>query len=217
MIHIHLPLVRNLFDPILQAEFISFAQVAYNSCVDWFGVPNDEKRKFVLVWGHFDGCCRNRLVREYTIVIRREYQHPEQIMAATAHEMYHRVTMWRRGLTQCVWTDEMLAFLASQKLLVLHGMTDYARLRYETLREHHKMLSMDSLRKCVRKRVTFGRRGVVYPEGFGESVARVGVELEALVGWDAICRIVKHTAWNDWLVEIDAITIPAVAKLLSLG
>ncbi len=188
--------------PIEDAELQLFAQQAYRYCIDWFGVPLDDNWRYVLVDGSFDGCAHNRILREYTIVIRSDYAYPEQKKAAIAHEMYHRMTLLKEGLRESAWIDEMLAFLVSQRILSNQGMLEYANLRLQRQLNSKYRLDLSSLQKAQRKRILFGLGGITYPQGFASAVACLGTELEAKLGWSTINYLVQCRTWEEWFAKL---------------
>jgi len=193
-----------------------FAQQAYDHCVKWFGLPLDESWSYVLLNGTFDGCARSALLKEYTIVIRRTYVSSEPKKAAIAHEIYHRVTMLRKGLHRAVWIDEMLAFLAVQHILSAQGLLEYADFRLKHQCESQSILGLKNVQNVRRKRILLGLRGVTYPLGFGTAVACLGIELDNLLGWPTLCHLVQCQTWEEWFTILALEIQPQVKILLGI-
>lgn len=206
-------LISSIEDP----ELINFSQKAYIHCVKWFGEPDDEKWQCTLNYGYSNGCARNWLLREYVIVIRNTYKYAEQKKAIIAHEIYHRATMRRKGLRQSVWVDEMVAFLVSQQILRAENLSNYADLRIQRHLEKQVKINISHLHKVRRRRIIIGYPCANYPTDFGASVACLGTELEYLVGWSNICRLVNCTSWDDWLDGLPLESRSIVLALLKIG
>ncbi len=120
---------------IEDAELLDFSNQAYNWCVTWFGTPDDELLPYEILRAPMNGCSRHRLVKLYSIYINKNYKFQEQILATLGHEVYHRVTMQKNSLRRIVWVDEMVAFLISDRILMISGLAEYAEYRKQKIVE----------------------------------------------------------------------------------
>ena len=188
--------------PINDPDLLAFAGRTLSNLYTWFGHPCDPTWPVVIVYGGCEMCGRNRILREYSIVLRGAYPNEAMRLAALAHELYHRATMIRRGLRSQLWIDEMLAFLTSQRILELEGAGAYAEQRFQHLHQRYQPLDLHVVQSVRTKRRWFGP--IEYPIGFSASVARLGVDLQRIVGWRAACSLVAHSDFADWLASLPA-------------
>jgi hypothetical protein len=199
------------------SELRLFLSQTYQLYTEWFGIPIDARLPTVLVTGEFDACYRNRLLCEYTIVVRSDYESPEQRCAAIAHELYHRVTCRLGGLRRLQWLDEMLAFLASDHALRFNGMSEYADLRRDCYVNSTPRLTLAQAKRARSKRLALGFGGFRYPDGFGAAVALLGISLLEATTWSDIRSITRHRSWTDWLVSMPTEVRKRASQILELS
>ncbi len=120
---------------IQDPHLLDFSKQAYNWCVTWFGIPVDELWEYEILIASMSGCSRQKLFKYYTIYIDKRNKSIEQKMAIIAHEVYHRVTIPKNSLRRIVWVDEMVAFLVSDRILMMSGLEQYAEYRKQKILE----------------------------------------------------------------------------------
>jgi hypothetical protein len=193
-----------------------YADRAYTSCVGWFGPPPDEHWRYEIVRAPQRACAvKSWLHRRYVLYIPSEYKKIEQQCATVGHEMYHRVTMRRRGLRELAWVDELVAFLAAERLLGEQGMEGYALQRMKRRLAATPRLPVTELHKVtMRRRFRAGALSTVYPPGFYEGIWDVGSRLAGLVDWNCICNLVTCAGWHEWLRSVPPNVRPEVCHLM---
>jgi hypothetical protein len=195
----------------------AFAPRAYGLCIKWFGLPVDADRQYRIIGGPLGGTSRDLLSGHYMITIPPDCPALEQRVAVLSHEMYHRVTMRRRGLRCQRWIDEMMAEMTALMILREEGFADYADHWLRLMHESPSLLDARALRHAVkRKSILLGSFGFVYPAEYGPSVIVLGTKLERLVGWDRMCRIVHCRNWDEWLVPFPANLCWEICRLLDI-
>lgn len=208
------------FDPALgqDEDLRAFAVAAYSQCVEWFGIPDDHRIGFSIVGGPYTALARDLISRQYVIVISNELRHAEPRFASIAHEMYHRVTMHRRGLREALWVDEMLAFLTTQRILCGMGFAEYADERLRRQREEASTMSVEQLRRA---RPLFRRylwlSAVAYPAGFTAGSGVLGARLLEVVGWEHTARMIACHTWEQWLALLPESQVPKAVTLLEIS
>lgn len=192
------------------------ADRAYARLTEWFGNPHDETWPYRLMSAPFSGISRDPRKCEYIIFLPATYRYVEQRVASICHEMYHRVTVGMLGLHQQLWVDEMLAFMASQRLLRELGYGLYAKHRFGANYNPRNALSVSSLYRARRRRVLFGLGGFAYPPGFTAGIVMLSTRFEALLDWHDICQIVHFQDWFQWLQTVPSDVRPELRRLLQL-
>jgi len=199
----HVASTVQAFDFTPDEALEAMARAAYQRMVEWFGPPSDAGTRVRVVRGPYTALGRDRLTREYVLIISSDLMGREQQIAAVAHEMCHRVVGCRKGLVQQLWVAEMLALVAEQHFLREHGMSQYAGFLMQAYAQDACALSPAESRRAARARnplgTPFGVRRRPYPPGFTSGVAILGDSLERLVGWYAMCSMVGCTGLDDWL------------------
>jgi hypothetical protein len=175
----------------------SFAITAYRCCTDWFGTPPDEDWPCHIVQFRSNSCRRSVLFHEYYITVMSTYKMAEQSKATIAHEIYHRVTRLRGGLRKLPWLDELLAFLASQHVLRANGLSDYAKTRIKHARYRNCHVDLRAVKAVPRWKYIFGM-----PTWFYDAVATAGAELDRVLEWSIICRLIHSQSWDQWLQHV---------------
>jgi len=148
--------------------------------------------------------------------IDKNYKTDEQLHAALMHEMYHRVTLGRDGLHRDTWVDEIIAFLAAHYGLIEFGMTEYASYRLSYLTREQVLLSLEDV-KHAKQKSFFEFSSSLFPEGYGGRIYRTAQELDLLVGWPQVRRMVDCRNWSDWLAPFSADIREKIILLLDLS
>jgi hypothetical protein len=198
-------------------ELDAIAPRIYARCVDWFGPPIDPNWPYQIMGGPFGTTTRDFFAKRYIITIPTDCKTLEQRVAVLAHEMYHRVTMHRDGLRRQLWIDEMMAEVTTLKFLREAGFTWYANQWLCSLYDNPPALDMRDLQRGSRhKSGLWNALGIEHHDEFYDKVALIGVELQRLVGWEQICRIVHCRTWDEWLASLSADLRAEVCDLLAL-
>lgn len=178
---------------------IEYAHFSYQRCTAWFGSPLDADWPCRVVQGPYSGCQRQRLLKSYYIILHSALTDTPARLATLGHEIYHRVTWKRPGLSRSGWVDEMLACHTSQRLLQARGYSNFAARIEKRHRQSPIKLSIPLYQTARRKRRLLGFRASAYPDGFGSTAICLGAALDSLVGWKAMCRLVECASWSEWL------------------
>lgn len=155
----------------------------------------------------------------YTIVLSPELESTEQKCMMIGHEMYHRVTMHRKGLRSQVWVDELLAFLTALWFLNQHGFSDYA----DAIVEYYKDLPVKiNLRKlCEFRRpswyISLKTLEPKYPENFYTEVGRLAIALKRIVSKNDFCKIIKVNTLEEWIAALPNDKQYSVSRLLEVS
>src|SRR5579871_6829573 len=189
-----------------------FAAYCFETYVGWFGPQQGPQWPYEIVFGPSNMCLRNCILRRYEIVIMKSYETNKQKFASIAHEMYHCVTKNRSSLIRFLWVDEMMAFVTSQRILRQRGYHDYADLRLKVAIESPDCMDILALKKAKARKTMFQ---IIYPDGFAAGVNTLGAELEKLVGWEAMTRLIQCISWKEWLYALSADVRPPVCQLLA--
>jgi hypothetical protein len=205
-------------------ELEVFAQKAYVLCVEWFGVPQDADKKYKIVYAARS--FNMRVKKGYLIGIYDGYMRREDCFLTLSHEMYHRVAYLLPGLRKFVWVDEMMAFLTSVHIMQAEGYAAFAEKTLTSWRIQKQSKTTRSLQSeyySSRKNLEMYRRPGFrddpdgeYPEGFIENANNLGIRLETLVGWEAMCRILHCQTWEEWIQPFSKDVRAEVRRLLEL-
>jgi hypothetical protein len=185
-------------------------------CCRWFGTPSDEVRATVVIASKRNSCSRNPFTGTYYISMRESIVEEDERRQVLAHEIYHRVTTRRKGLHRTPWVDEMIAYLATQRMLVTGGHQELAQQLELAHRLNEFAISVRDLHSVKRKRFLFGDQAQAYPEGFGTAVALLGIELSGLIDWRSICALVKCKTWESWIEQLPSNVRANVVELLQI-
>jgi hypothetical protein len=192
--------VQSIDHQPVEGGFRIFADRAYARYTEWFGVPDDADWNYEIIRGPLACLGRDPTRHLYIIAIRKNDTLLEDQFASIAHEMYHRVTMQRKGLNRSLWVDEMLAFLTSRRFLREQGMADYADAEMKSLCKLQMVhLSLEECKSVKRKPNLFGMLGPAYPPGFTQTTAILGGILEVLVGWEHMCKMIQCHSLEEWI------------------
>jgi hypothetical protein len=183
----------------LQGEFRRFADAAYTRYIEWFGAPDDAEWDYEIIRASVALCSRDPIRHLYVISIRRDDAELADQYASIAHEMYHRVTERRKGLNRKSWVDEILAYLTSQRFLHEQGMADYADTKAKSLCKQRSQLTLEQFKSVRRKPNLLGILGPYYPPGFAVTAAKLGGELEAVVDWEYLCKLIEYRTFEEWI------------------
>ena len=125
-----------------------------------------------------------------------------------AHEICHRQVMQRHSLARRPWIAEMLAELAARRVLCEEGSAEYAKQVAQNWNDWAPPLSVTRLKWI--------RRHSSYPDGLYTGSVRVGTQLEALIGWEALCGLATYHTWREWLNTLPEEERAQVRRLLHL-
>ncbi len=202
-------------------QVLGAAPLAYERCVAWFGTPANADWEITFWVSNVVAYGTVPFWRQHIIALPRDCTHWEQVCSSLAHEMYHRVTSRKRSLIQSLWVDEMLAQLTELHFLKEQGFEQYANFLHET-----SVNSLDALppanrrvadlRRVKRSRfrqLFFGR---AYPAGFIDRVMVLGIVLEKLVGWEAMCHLANCRTWRQWFGSLPISTENGARILLEM-
>ena len=202
---------------ITEAKLLQIADEAYYASIQWFGLPPDPQKRYLLGFGKYSVCAYSPLIRSYIIQIAPIQSLP-QLHATIAHEMYHRVTMRRLGVHKTLWLNEMLATLSSLWFLQRQHYLWFAEHWRDTSFANSVPISISELKRVRRRSGLFtSLRGNHYPLGFGSAILRVAIAMEAIVGKDGITRIVEQSSLQDWLGSLPNNLCIAVKWLLDIA
>ena len=179
-------------DPALNAD----AAFCLSLFTRWFGEPRDAHRAMHIVLGPRWGCGRNPLMGTYEIFINRDLHPPARRFEALAHEVFHRVT-WYSWISRALYVCEMMAFLASQHALLEAGHSQFAAMRKATILEDLDIPDPVTLRQATKRTRFLAKPEYIF--GFFEGCARMGFELEEILGWEEVCQLVKARNLDSWL------------------
>jgi hypothetical protein len=208
------------FDFSTDSELESMVAVVYHRMVEWFGPPTDSGRRVKTVRGPFTALGRDRLNREYVLIVSAELSGKDQQLAAIAHEVLHRVASGHMGLGRELWVAEMLALRSEQHILREHGWSPYADALMDAYLRDPCALSARELRTAKQLgnplRTPFGLRRWPHPLGLTSGAAVLGETLERQVGWSRLCAMVRCRTLGDWLRTLPSDRLPPVRSVLGL-
>ncbi len=193
---------RSISEHPASPELYAFADAAYQYHVNCFGLLADAHWRYEILTAYKACAVRDPLRRVYILSVRECDQQPQDQLASVAHEMYHRVTSRRKGLGglhKHLWVDEMLAFLATHHVMCEQGLSDYATAELRLCFAQNERLGIDTLKGLRRKPDLGNLLSSQYPPGFRASIAVLGISIQSVVGWEAMCRLVHCRKWSDWL------------------
>lgn len=199
-------------------DLIALADAAYACCVEWYGPPDDPELPVELVQGPWNRCSRSRILRQYIIYLYPHCETMEQRCSAIGHEMYHRVTMRRRGLRRQPWIDEMIACLTAQWFLRQQGFSEYADFLQRWYSEQMERGTVAWLRKAARPN-PIHRMFVPnssYIKRFYTSVTCVGMALDRVVASKDIRRILTAKTLADWINSLPSESRYSACRILEL-
>lgn len=196
-------------------ELSLFADGSVSRCQEWFGVPADDEWPLVVIEGLFDGLCKHQSRRCYEILMSKTRRDRMSRLSTVAHEAYHRVTNTMYGLHRHLWVDELLASLASDRIMRESGFAEFADAQLRMFSGSGRPIDYVQLYRTKRKK-GFASLIRQYPRGFREDVLTLGVRTEALVGWELLRRLVLSSTWEQWLRELPADLRSSVERLLEL-
>jgi len=201
----------------MDEEIESLSTQAYVCCLKWFGNPPDESRSYQIVRGPVAGTTRDMLTGDYFICIPPECDNIEQKAITISHEMYHRVTMMRKGLCNIFWVDEMMAVATSLHFVNEIGYSAYVEYY---LRWHCdcSIILPPHLLPTKREYENFLLRpqSIRLPHEFESSIVILGLRLEQIVGWREMCRIAQCKTWAEWISGLSLEHKVEVCALLGL-
>jgi hypothetical protein len=212
--------IRGLFDisdvghTELSSRLEAAAQRAFDLNMKWFGIPRDRDRPFELLFGPRSGLSSDWFGKSYLICLRQSYTTDEELYASLFHEMFHRVTHFHPVLRRNLWIDEMLAYMSTQHTLEIENMNHYARMKSMAYRHSPKRLTIDQLSRARRSPYFMRLFKPYYPEGFAATVAHLGETLEEIVGWEAMCQIVRFNTIPEWIESLPEKQKRYVSELL---
>ena len=117
------------------------------------------------------------------------------------HEMYHRVTMHRKGLRRQPWIDEVLAFLTSLWFLHHQGFSSYADFLTQKHQERDRKPDLAGLR-AHRRSTWYERLRTLsrdYPEYFYSNLGHISRALNQIVDTNDLCRIIQSETLEEWI------------------
>jgi len=205
------------YDPHVKDEKLhELARFSYQLCTEWFGVPPDHVRGYKLIYDVRNRCILPPFVKaSYLIALKKGYAEP-QYASIIAHEMYHRVTMPRPGIHRIRWVDEMIAYGVERHAVPELGYADYAEYMHKSFLERPDNLNVHIIKEFYMKGAPSGMDIEACKLQLDISGIALGVQLEALVGWKEICKIVGCLTWEDWLTNLVPEIREKVVALLDL-
>lgn len=207
--------IQSISEDSITPDLYKCADAAYQYYVSLFGMPKDASWSYEIITAPSASVGRDPFRRMYIVAVRISEQNRERRLASAAHEMYHRVTLLRKGLhRQHLWVDEMLAFLATDKFLRDYGLRAYcdAELKRRYAMPHR--LKIETLKGLRRRSNLFGLVRSQYPPDFASTIAVLGKTLEQLVGWENICQLVHCRTWQDWIASLPQQVQPPVREII---
>lgn len=205
------------FDPNVQDEKLhDLARSSYHLCTEWFGVPTDHARDYNLIYDVRNRCIPPPFARgPYLIALKKGYAEA-QYASVIAHEIYHRVTMKRPGIRCYRWVDEMIAGGVERHATPELGYAKYAKYMHKRFIESPDNFDARTIKEIYTNGIPPGMdREACELRLDGSSVA-LGVQLEAIVEWNVICKIVGCLTWEDWLINLEPDIREKVVTLLDL-
>ncbi len=201
-----------------EKECEAYAKAAYQYCIGLYGPPADSKQAYVLTRGVSSDSGCSYILGKYTITLSPELETLDQLCMVIGHEMYHRITMRRKGLRRQIWIDEMLAFLTSLWFLQQQGFSSYAEYCIGACQESADSIDLNALRTF--RRPPWHKRlrdlSQAYPENFYTDIARVAVALKRIVDGNDLCRILKATTVDEWIASLPPAKQYAVCRVLEM-
>lgn len=168
------------YQPIIGGDFIEYARIAYAMCISDFGPPRDNGWRTTLWAGLRPECVREPSERAYDIYLG-DGGDALQWRLQIGHEMFHRVCSQGRVFH---WSHEMLACLASVRLLRRSGFETYAT---QTETEYARQATLLEVKQMQDTDVTLPP----YPAGLYGRAFETGRALQSVVGWPALCRLAR--------------------------
>ncbi len=207
-------------EPLANAqECEAYAAAAYDYCVSLYGPPTDAGCSYILVKGVGNRSTCSYALRRYTIRLSPGLETREQRCMLIGHEMYHRVTLRRKGLRRQPWMDEMLAYLTSLWFLQQQGFSYYADFLKDNDQKVPGRVDLDALRAfrppALRERLRSPSMG--YPEEFYTDVGRLAVALGHIANDKDLCRIIKENTLEGWIDSLSAEKRYGVCRLLEMS
>lgn len=186
-------------DFTVQSEKLhAVARSSYEICTEWFGPPADHAQGYKLIYDTRNQCVQPIGWGPYLIEIKKGYD-DEQYAAVIAHEIYHRVTIKRPGIRNKWWVDEMVAYAATRQAAPLLGYPEYATYMHKRHLENPDNFTPRAIRDICSRGIPFGMNTDACRLKMEQSFIGFSMRLEALVGWDAMRKIVGCLTWEEWL------------------
>jgi hypothetical protein len=167
-------------------ELLEYADFARTQLTEDFGKPPDAARPTRLLHGLRPECVLEPSENCYDLYLFRDAD-TLQARLQIGHEMFHRIGSRGRIFD---WTHEMLACVASVRLLDRRGFAEYAAVMRAAYRRDAESVSLSALLDA-----DLTRPGEVAALGaglYGRAFV-TGVALTDTVGWPALCRLARPT------------------------
>ena len=192
-----------------------YAEAAYRDCVRWFGPPADAQRPYKVIQGERSFFCRS--FGNPIITISKHAASKEQLCGDIAHEMYHRVTEGRTGFANELWIKEIMATLTSVWFLRNQGFKDYTDAAKANLLAGEGKADVSLLRNASHSLRQYIWSGApAYPQGFAESVWRIGYALNRAVDFEHQPTLIKHSTLEGWIDSLPQEDQYAACRVLEL-
>jgi tetratricopeptide (TPR) repeat protein len=184
---------------ITDPAILQLANEALQYCINEFGPPKDPNDGYRLVWSRRSACNRVFFSKHYTIEIQTSYNDRDALACILAHEMYHRVTLFRGELRWTRWVDEMLAHRTSHHFLDEYGSASYAKAMTDRNRRTAKAVTTEEIARLEWRLCLAGIVPWLLPQWFSPTIECWAAALESIVGWDQFKRLVSCDTWKAWL------------------
>ena len=197
---------------------LDFAASAFDFYAMYFGSPPDSLWPYYFVMGPHCMIEQITIGKMYIITLQPQFQKPEQQIIAIAHEMYHRVSKpIRRGrLVAELWVEEMMASRAAYKFMEANGYGSYVDLDLKYMATLSGRLTVSELKAVRYQRKRLRMTVHEYPKGFYHSINLLAAQVDEIVGWEAMCRIVSCVTWSEWFRTLPDDQCNRVRELLEL-
>ena len=198
-------------------RLLELAEVSYELCTTWFGIPSDHAQTYYLLYSSQNRCIPPWFtIGPYVISLKSGYAEAQNA-SVIAHEMYHRVTIKRPGIHRTWWVDEMIAYTLERHAVPELGYPDYARTMHNYLLESPGHSDARTIKEIIAKGILpdMDRKATEFQ--LGCSIVSLGAQLEALVGWSNVCKIVGCPNWKEWLSHFTPPLRMKAAELLDLA
>ena len=195
-------------------NLLDFCNVAYDSCVRWFGTPQDEDWPTELFRMNNARCYRIQRSKKYIITTCSHYTTINQDKATIAHEMFHRVTALYPEMKINLWIDEMLAYLTSRQILIEIGLGSYSNYRDSIILQSNQKLDINTLKNYRKSKTIFFSKK--QKASFYNSTSVLGIELMYHLEWEHICNLVPSKSLDQWLLSLPINKQQIARKLLDI-
>lgn len=204
------------YRPIEDTSAKHIADWAFEYLSVYFGDPKDAAIGHVVYRAKTSHC--RYTSQHYVIALANDIVAYEDYCTVISHEMYHRLTLRKRGLHRDAWIDEMLAFLASKWSLEAAGLHKHSQsivYLYLTIEGEIGIHEAKQIprRKLLRMVHTNAKNvGLFY-----KFAVQMALELESILTREQISLMVNELTFMGWFRHLSNDQVIAVKKLFGIG